>query len=117
VEYVITITTPLGCVLKDTQLVRVFKEREIYVPKGFSPNRDNKNDKLIPRLVGITELLYFKVYNRWGQLLYSTGIVGEGWDGTYRGAKQPMDTYVWMAEGKDIDGNIIKRAGNFILLH
>jgi gliding motility-associated-like protein len=117
VEYVITITTSLGCVLKDTQLVRVFKEREIYVPKGFSPNRDNKNDKLIPRLVGITELLYFKVYNRWGQLLFSTGIIGEGWDGTYRGAKQPMDTYVWMAEGKDLDGNIIKRAGNFILLH
>jgi gliding motility-associated-like protein len=117
VEYIITITTPLGCVLKDTQLVRVFKAQEIYVPKGFSPNGDSKNDRLIPRLVGISQLIYFKIYNRWGQLIFSTNTKGDGWDGKYRGAKQPMDTYVWMAEARADDGKIIKRTGNFILLH
>lgn len=116
VEYLITITTPIGCVIKDTQLVRIYKEKGIYVPKGFSPNGDGSNDKIFPRLVGIRTLLYFKIYDRWGQLIYQTSNENEGWDGRYRGAKQPIDTYVWMAEGIDIDNNNLKRTGTFLLL-
>jgi gliding motility-associated-like protein len=116
VDYVITITTGIGCIIKDTQLVRIFKEKEIYVPKGFSPNGDGNNDKIFPRLVGVRTLNYFKVYNRWGQLLYQTSNVNEGWDGIFRGTKQPMETYVWIAEGIDIDNNSIKRTGTFLLL-
>jgi gliding motility-associated-like protein len=116
VDYVITITTGIGCVIKDTQLVRIFKEKEIYVPKGFSPNGDGNNDKIFPRLVGVRTLTYFKVYNRWGQLLYQTSNINEGWDGTFRGTKQPIETYVWIAEGVDIDNNSIKRTGTFLLL-
>lgn len=116
VDYVVTITTGIGCIIKDTQLVRIFKEKEIYVPKGFSPNGDGNNDKIFPRLVGVRTLTYFKVYNRWGQLLYQTSNPDEGWDGIYRGVKQPMETYVWMAEGIDIDNNTIRRTGNFLLL-
>jgi gliding motility-associated-like protein len=115
-EYLIRITTPEGCVVIDTQLVRIFDNRDILLPRGFSPNADGKNDKLIPHLVGVTSLRYFRVYDRWGQLIYQTGIIGEGWDGTYKGVKQPMETYVWMAEGVDIDGNVIKRTGKTILL-
>jgi gliding motility-associated-like protein len=116
VEFLITITTPIGCVVKDTQLVRIYKEKEIYVPKGFSPNGDGSNDKIFPRLVGIRTLLYFKIYDRWGQLIYQTSNENEGWDGRFRGAKQPIDTYVWMAEGIDIDNNNLKRTGTFLLL-
>jgi len=115
VDYVITINTGIGCVIKDTQLVRIFKEKEIYVPKGFSPNGDGNNDKIFPRLVGVRTLTYFKVYNRWGQLLFQTSNLNEGWDGTFRGTKQPMETYVWTAEGVDIDNNSIKRTGTFLL--
>jgi gliding motility-associated-like protein len=116
VDYVITITTGIGCVIKDTQLVRIFKEKEIYVPKGFSPNGDGNNDKIFPRLVGVRTLNYFKVFNRWGQLIFMSTNVNEGWDGTYKGVKQPMEGYVWIAEGVDIDNNIIKRTGTFLLL-
>jgi len=116
VEYLITITTPIGCVIKDTQLVRIYKEKEIYVPKGFSPNGDGSNDKIFPRLVGIRTLLYFKIYDRWGQLIYQTSNENEGWDGRYRGVMQPIDTYVWIAEGVDIDNNNLKRTGTFLLL-
>jgi gliding motility-associated-like protein len=115
-EYVITITTGVGCIIKDTQLVRIFKAKEIYVPKAFSPNKDGSNDNLSPKLVGIRTLTYFKIYNRWGQLLYQTSNANEGWDGTYRGAKQPMESYVWIAEGIDIDNQIIKRTGTFLLI-
>jgi gliding motility-associated-like protein len=86
------------------------------VPKAFSPNKDGSNDNLSPKLVGIRTLTYFKIYNRWGQLLYQTSNANEGWDGTYRGAKQPMESYVWIAEGIDIDNQIIKRTGTFLLI-
>jgi gliding motility-associated-like protein len=115
-EYLISITTPIGCVIKDTQLVRIFREKEIYVPKGFSPNSDNSNDKIFPRLVGIRTLLYFRIYDRWGQLLFQTSNENEGWDGKYKGVKQPLDTYVWIAEGIDIDNMNLKRTGTFLLL-
>lgn len=114
--HLIQITSASGCVIIDTQLVRVSKETEIYVPKGFSPNGDGRNDKLMPILAGINELKYFRVYNRWGQLLYETKNAGEGWDGTFRGVKQPMETYSWIAEGIDIYGKLIKRSGATLLL-
>jgi gliding motility-associated-like protein len=116
VEYLVSINTSIGCVVRDTQLVRIFKEKEIYVPKGFSPNGDGNNDKIFPRLVGVKSLKYFKIYNRWGQLLYQTSDPAEGWDGTYKGVKQPLESYVWMAEGIDIDNLTIKRTGTFLLL-
>ncbi len=116
VEYLIRINTNNGCVVRDTLLVRIFKEKEIYVPKGFSPNDDGNNDKIFPRLVGVKSLNYFKIFNRWGQLLYQTSNPTEGWDGTFKGAKQPFESYVWIAEGIDIDNLTIKRTGTFLLL-
>jgi gliding motility-associated-like protein len=97
-------------------LVRIFKEKEIFVPKGFSPNGDGNNDKIFPRLVGVRSLTYFKIFNRWGQLVFMTSNLNEGWDGTYKGIKQSMESYVWVAEGIDIDNNPIKRTGTFLLL-
>ena len=115
-QYFIRINTIAGCILTDTILVRVFKEKEIYVPGGFSPNGDGKNEKLTPILIGIQNLTYFKIFDRWGQLMYQTNRAGEGWDGIYRGVKQPFETYSWIAVGIDIDGLIIKRIGSSILL-
>jgi hypothetical protein len=115
-QYLIRISTTEGCVITDTLLVRMFAEREIYVPTVFSPNGDGANDVLIPRLVGIEDLIYFRVYDRWGQLMYQTTQENQGWNGVYKGVNQPMETYAWTAEGKDIDGNIIKRSGTVILL-
>ncbi|MEY4892079.1 MAG: hypothetical protein RIQ34_691 [Bacteroidota bacterium] len=115
-QYLIKINTTDGCTITDTLLVRMFPQREIYVPTTFSPNGDGANDRLIPRLVGISDLIYFRVFDRWGQLMYQTNNENEGWDGIYKGTKQPMETYAWTAEGKDVDGNIIKRSGTTILL-
>jgi gliding motility-associated-like protein len=114
-QYRIRIVTAEGCVLNDSLLVRIFPEREIYVAGGFTPNGDGKNDRIIPKLVGIKSLRYFKVYDRWGQLIYQTNIEGQGWDGKFKGVPQPLETYIWIAEGIDLDDNVIKRSGDFIL--
>jgi gliding motility-associated-like protein len=60
----------------------------------------------------------FRIYNRWGLLIYDNknANANTGWDGTYKGTKQPMETYAWVAEGIDIDGNYLRRTGNTILI-
>lgn len=116
--YLVNIYTATGCITTDTQLVRLFKEREIYVPTAFTPNNDGKNDRLYPILAGVSQLTYFRVYNRWGNLVFETRQTGasSGWDGTYKGQAQPTETYVWVAEGIDIDGKPVKRNGTSLLI-
>jgi gliding motility-associated-like protein len=119
--YQLKITTKAGCVTVDTQLVRIFSRAEIFVPKGFTPNGDGMNDRLFPIAVGINELHYFKVFNRWGVLMYETKTAGSGsanggWDGTFKGTLQPMDSYTWIAEAIDIDGQLVKISGSSVLI-
>ncbi|MFN9941879.1 MAG: gliding motility-associated C-terminal domain-containing protein, partial [bacterium] len=89
---------------------------DIFVPKGFSPNGDGHNDRLDVFLVGISRLIYFRVFNRWGQLLFETNDPAQLWDGTFNGQKQPLETYVWIAEGIGENGIKIVRRGQTILL-
>ncbi len=106
-----------GCYGEDDILVRVFKTvPEIFIPSAFTPNGDGKNDFLKPLTVGISQLHYFRVFNRWGQLLYSTSEWGQGWDGTYNGVKQPSNTYVYIAEGTDYTGKLVFRKGTTVLI-
>jgi gliding motility-associated-like protein len=56
------------------------------------------------------------VFNRWGQLVFETNIIGAGWDGMYNGKPQVMDVYTWTLEAKGCDGQYYKRAGNSVLM-
>jgi gliding motility-associated-like protein len=115
-NYTIRITAASGCVTTDTLKVFVFDAVDIFVPKAFTPNADGQNDRLYPELVGVT-LRYFRVYNRWGQLVYEMrGSTNAGWDGTNNGQRQPMDNYTWHAEGVDRTGQVIKRNGQTLLI-
>jgi len=122
-EYTITMTPPDGtCPTVDTVLV-VLRDipppsctPTIDVPKAWSPNGDGHNDKLRPLTIDITELKYFRVFNRWGQLVFETNIIGAGWDGMYNGKPQVMDVYTWTLEAKGCDGQYYKRAGNSALM-
>ena len=88
----------------------------IYVPKVFTPNGDGTNDVLKPVLAGIATFNYFSVYNRWGNLVFKTSDPGTGWDGTYKGVKQPVETYIWIAEGVDTNGKTVVQKGMVSLL-
>lgn len=114
--YTIDITTKTGCVTTDTQIVKLVKSIEIYVPTAFTPNGDGKNDLLRPVMYGIKKLNYFRVYNRWGQLFYQTSDAGKGWDGFFRGSKQEMQTLVWAVEGVGVDGAVHTKKGTSILI-
>ncbi|MBA2746772.1 MAG: gliding motility-associated C-terminal domain-containing protein, partial [Flavisolibacter sp.] len=59
---------------------------------------------------------YFKVFNRWGELVFSTADYNRGWDGTIRGLKQSTGTYIWIAEATDFRGNKVARRGSVTLI-
>lgn len=77
----------------------------VFVPTGFTPNNDGRNDVLRPIAAGIKTIEYFSIYNRWGQLLFTTTINGKGWDGRVNGQLQSSGTFVWMVKAVDYKGN------------
>ncbi len=106
-----------ACFSNDSINVKVFKTgADIFVPSAFTPDGDGKNDVLKPVLVGIKNLENFKVYNRWGQLVYSTDRPGQGWDGTINGIPQQMATFVYIARGTSYLDKKITRKGTVILI-
>jgi gliding motility-associated-like protein len=114
--YTIEIKTVSGCVTVDTQVVKTVSRADIYVPTAFTPNGDGLNEFLRPTLMGIKELKYFRIYNRWGQLLFDTRADGPGWDGRYHGTNLPTQVVVWMAEAISVDGRILSKKGTSTLV-
>jgi gliding motility-associated-like protein len=110
-RYIVTASTPEGCEGKDDIFIKVYKGPDIYVPSGFTPNNDGLNDRLGPIPVGIKEFRFFRVFNRWGQLVFSTSDPRRTWDGTLNGVQQPTGTFIWMAEAVDYKGNLVTRKG------
>jgi len=115
-DYTVNITTASGCVTVDSVLVRLFSNADIQVPKAFTPNGDGHNDRLDVFLIGIKDLLFFRVFNRWGQLMFETKDPRQLWDGTFQGKNQPLETYVWIAQGRAFNGQIITKRGQTILI-
>lgn len=87
----------------------------VYVPNAFSPNNDQENDVLYVRSSVATKIL-FRIYNRWGEMVFETRDQNIGWDGTFRGKLLDPDTYDYYLEAVCVNGEdkIIK--GNITLL-
>jgi gliding motility-associated-like protein len=115
--YSVRVNTPEGCFAFDTINVKVFyTEPDIFIPTAFTPNNDRKNDRLIPIPVGIASMEYFKVYNRYGQLVFNTSNIGQGWDGRVSGKEQNTGTYAWYVQGTDYLGRKIFKKGTSTLI-
>lgn len=116
-KYTIDITTAAGCLTVDTQYVKVIKEVKVYVPTAFSPNNDGLNDHIKPIMLGIKELQYFRIYNRWGQLVYDYNSGNPlGWNGKVNGELQTTSVYVWMFSGLGYDKRIHTQKGTVALI-
>jgi gliding motility-associated-like protein len=116
ITYTIEARTAIGCLATDKIKIQVYKGPDIYVPNAFTPNKDFKNDILKAIPVGIKDFHYFRIYDRWGSLVFSTTNAATGWDGRIKGTEQSTATFVWMAEGVDYRGNIVKRNGSVIVI-
>lgn len=116
VTYIVTARNAAGCEATDDIKIRVFQGPEIYVPNAFTPNGDGLNDVFRPTCAGIRELKYFSVFNRYGQMVFTTTKVGEGWNGIFKGEKQNAGGFTWIAEAIDYKGNTITRKGIAVLI-
>jgi gliding motility-associated-like protein len=115
--YIVTVSSPEGCSARDTINIKVFNTApDIFVPTAFTPNNDRLNDQLIPIPVGVTSIDFFRVYNRYGELVFSTTQIGKGWDGRIRGRDQNTSTFTWYVQGTDFTGKRIFKKGTSTLI-
>ena len=111
------VTTANGCADSLTLFdeVEVIGAGQIAFPNAFTPNEDGLNDTFRPVSQGVIkyELL---VYNRWGELIFTTKDLSVGWDGTINGEFAKPDVYVWKAQGKFTNGRSFELAGDITLI-
>lgn len=131
-EYTVTliVTSDKGC--KDTfslpTKIIVQEAASIEVPNAFTPNQlgspgttynsnDLSNDIFHPVIKGVDKTRYeLSIYSRWGELLFLTKETTEGWDGYYKGKVCTQDVYVWKLKAITLDGKIINKTGDVLLL-
>ncbi|MBK8498416.1 MAG: gliding motility-associated C-terminal domain-containing protein [Flavobacteriales bacterium] len=111
--YTVTTVNELGC--KNTDMLTVIVTGSLYVPNSFTPNGDGFNDFFfaLGKDLRTIELL---VFNRWGELIWSTDKLDGRWDGTYQGVASPIDTYVWKVQATELSGKHREDIGHVNLL-
>jgi gliding motility-associated-like protein len=116
IDFVLRVANQQGCFGYDTINVKYYTGPAFYIPNAFTPNGDGLNDyfRFVP--VGIREYFYFRIFNRWGELVHDSLDFRRGWDGYYRGRPASIDTYLWILEGVDLHGQKISKKGTVTLL-
>lgn len=92
--YTVRVTNELGCTAEDNIRFTEWCDVQLFVPTAFSPNQDGRNELFKPVVKDATQF-EFKIYNRWGQLVFSSDDSSAGWDGTYNGIPCPEGAYIW----------------------
>ncbi len=111
------INTTIDSCQSSAQLkVTIEHQTRILVPTAFSPNNDGMNDILTPVTLNVTEIRRFAVYNRWGQKMFETNALNQGWDGRFKGQYQDVGVYVWVIEAVGKDGEEFNYKGNTAII-
>lgn len=107
-----------GCAPATSTLYVEVSEGSVQVPKAFTPNGDGINDILYVDGWGVHLINQFEltIYNRWGQVVFQTKNINEGWDGKYKGKIQNIDTYTYTIKVSYQNGNSLTKTGAFTLL-
>jgi PKD-like domain/CHU_C Type IX secretion signal domain len=116
VRYFVTATAVDGCTGTADILVKIFKTGpDIFVPNAFTPGGAT-NNIFRPLAVGVSALAFFRVYNRWGQLVYGTTRIGDGWDGRINGRLAESGTFIWAVQGTTYTGRTVYHRGTMVLV-
>ena len=122
VTYSVTVTTPYGCSASDTLSIKAFCESaQVFIPNAFTPDGDGVNDVLMVRGKGIVLVKSFRIFNRWGEVVFEKSNFQPnhpawGWDGKIRGQVGPPDVFVYTAEVVCENGTPYTFKGNVSLL-
>ncbi len=117
IRYTVQVINEAGCFDTASIKVKIFKTQpSIFVPTAFTPNNDGRNDQIMPIAVGMQKINYFRIYNRWGQLVFSTTTNGHGWDGKIGGVLQGTNVFVWLVSAEDYLGKPYFQKGTVTLI-
>lgn len=117
ISYTVTVKNEAGCADSAGVNIGVFKTQPaVFIPNAFTPNADGKNDVLRLITAGIGNIEYFRIFNRWGQLIFTTENAAGRWNGNFKGRPQPSGIYVWMVSAKDYSGKPYFKKGVVTLI-
>jgi gliding motility-associated-like protein len=97
-------------------------DKALFLPNAFTPNGDGQDDVFYPRSGGgISQISSFRIYNRWGELLFERGKippndVSNAWDGSYKGAAALPEVYVWIVDAVCENGKKINKKGSITVI-
>lgn len=115
-QYWVTVTDAHGCSTADTvNIVEKSCLTGCYVPNAFTPNNGGKNDVFRPMIYGNVVQYTFSVFNRWGQQVFTSTELLQGWDGTIRGTPEPAGAYVWYCRYQ-LQGEAVQTQRGTVLL-
>ncbi|NNC95508.1 MAG: T9SS type B sorting domain-containing protein [Chitinophagales bacterium] len=115
--YSLRVTNEYGCVDFDSLILTVNSKDLLLVPTGFTPDGDGMNDYFgILQHLNVEKLLEFKVFNRWGEVVFEGFDMDDEWNGRYKGKDQEMGTYIFLVRYRNFDGDILVERGNVTLL-
>jgi gliding motility-associated-like protein len=115
-RFYLTVKDTLGCIGTSSVFIKVYRGPTYYVPNAFTPNGDGLNDIFKAVAPGIKQTNYFRIFDRWGKLIFESRDINKGWDGRYLGLQQPSDVYVWIIKGIDITGKVVEFKGTVTLI-
>lgn len=110
------VTDGVGCITESIRNLRVEEGFRVMIPSAFTPNGNGENDLFRPKFFGLREMT-FLIYNRWGELIFSTSdLETNGWDGTINGKQASNDNYTYRFIGRSFNNILVNKAGGFKLL-
>ena len=117
ISFIVEYRDTLGCfVSQDEYRICILDKYTVDVPSAFTPNGAGENDVIYVKGHGIEELFYFRIYNRWGEMIFETNDINVGWDGTYKGQAQNMETYIYQAKVRFYNGEFEEKGGSITLI-
>lgn len=118
IQYTLKRVDPVTeCIINDIYNIDVSNAIVVSIPKAFTPNRDNLNDVLkIEYGAGLKTFNYFRIYNRFGKIVFQTNRINDSWDGRFNGIDQEMDAYTYLIDYITYKDEHITKTGSFLLL-
>lgn len=118
ITYTLSVTDENGCTGSDDVNIKVIAScaDDLFVPNSFSPNRDGKNDVLYVRGNKLSGIKIFRIFDRWGNLVFETNDVDHGWNGVYNGKMVDPGVFVYYVEALCDEGGEVFKKGNVTVL-
>lgn len=114
----VSATNEFGCTTIDSVILKVVScdPESVFLPNTFTPNDDGLNDVFRVRGIGLTEVDYFNVFDRWGRMVFTTKDINQGWDGIIGSRKGEEGTYVYIMKATCTNGQTVEKSGNVTLI-